>query len=404
MSGARAIGLVFTREFKARMLTKANVISMAILLVLIVGGSITAAVLTGGPATVPTVHLAVASSASNLTPYLETSAQGIGVTPEITTMTETDARAILDGNVPDAPPLEAFVGGTPTSPHVILANPDDGRTQGIITGAIQSRTLDETIRAMGGDPEVLRNALAHSQPTFESPGTPNSVKYGPAYGVAMVALIFLLIALITGCQMIAMGVVEEKSSRVVEILLATMKPTHLLAGKILGVGAYGLFQVTALGGTLVGSLLALGLVDKINVPLGGPLALLLVWFLLGYAIFSLLFGAVASLVSRQEDIGAVTTPLTFLVLAPYYVSMFLIPEQPDSNLVRILSEIPIFSPFMMPMRDALGTVPPWEMGLAIVITLVTIPGLVWLAARIYRRGVLHMGTRLRLSDALKRSR
>ncbi len=401
MSGIRTIGLVVAREFKARMMTKANVISMGILLVLIVGGSITAAALTGGPATVPTVHLGVASSVSDLTPYLETSAQGYGVAPAITTMTEDDARAILEGNVPNAPPLEAFVEGTPSSPHVILANPDDSRTQGIITGAVQSRTLDETVRAMGGDPEVLRNAFATSQPTFESPGISDSQKYGPAYGVAMVALILLLIVLITGCQMIAMGVVEEKSSRVVEILLATMKPTRLLAGKILGVGAYGLFQVTVLGGALVGSLITLGLVDKINVPLGGPLALLILWFLLGYATFSLLFGAVASLVSRQEDIGAVTTPLTFLVLAPYYVSMFLVPEQPDSNLVRVLSEIPILSPFMMPMRDALGSVPAWEMGLSILLTLATIPGLVWIAARIYRRGVLHMGTRMKFRDALK---
>jgi ABC-2 type transport system permease protein len=385
------------------MMTKANVISMAILLFLIVGGSITAAILTGGPTTVPTLHLGVASSSSDLTAYLETSANDYGVTPEIRTMTEDDARAILDGTIPDADPLEAFVGGPLTSPRVILADPDDARTQGIITSAIQSRTLDDSITAMGGDPHILRDALAESQPSFESPGLSESEKYGPEYAVAMVALVLLLIVLITGCQMIAMGVVEEKSSRVVEILLATIKPTQLLAGKILGVGAYGLFQVAVLGGAIVGSLIACGLVDQIDVPLGGPLALLLVWFLLGYTVFALLFGAVASLVSRQEDIGAVTTPLTFLVLGPYYVSMFLVPEQPDSNLVRILSEIPILSPFMMPMRDALGSVPAWEMGLAILLTIATIPGLVWIAARIYRRGVLHMGTRMKIGDALKRS-
>jgi ABC-2 type transport system permease protein len=275
--------------------------------------------------------------------------------------------------------------------------------QGIIGGAIQSRALDDAVREMGGDPDVLRRALADAQPTIESPSLSDEQRYGPAYGVAMVALIVLLIALISGCNMIAMGVVEEKSSRVVEILLATIKPTQLLAGKILGVGAYGLVQVAVIGGALTLSLYSLGVTDDIDVNVGGTLALLIVWFLLGYALFAILFGAFASLVSRQEDIGAVTTPLSFVVLAPYYLAMFLVPEQPDSSLVAWLSQIPFFSPFMMPIRSAMGTVTGWEMALAILLTLATIPALVWVAARLYQRGVLHMGGRLKVLDALRRT-
>jgi ABC-2 type transport system permease protein len=403
MNAASTIWLVFKREFKARMLTKANIISMAIMLALIAGGAITAGYFMNRESAPPTAHIAVDPPAAELTPFLNTSAAESGVTLELESMSEDEARSILSGETRGAGPLDAFVGGDPSSPLVIVADPNDARLQGIIVGAIQSRVFDETIREMGGDPDVLNRALAEAQPTIEFTGLTDEEKYGPAYGISMVALILLLFVLINSGAMIAMGVVEEKTSRVVEILLSTIKPTRLLAGKILGVGAYGLFQVAVLGGALAGSLYALGLTDDIDVSVGGTLALIVLWFLLGYTVFALLFGAFAALVSRFEDIGAVTTPLTFLVLAPFYTAIFLVPEQPDSTLVRWLSQVPFLSPFMMPIRNAFGTVTGWEIALAILITLATIPGLVWVAARLYQRGVLHMGGRLKLKDAFKRS-
>ncbi len=405
MNAARAIRLVFARELKARMLTKANIISLAIMLALILGGTITAAVIKDRSNAVPTVNIALDAAAADLGPYLTTTAKQSGVELTLTTTTEADARAILHGTAPTAtgatpPKLDAFVGGAASSPVVIVGNPNDSRLHGIISGALQTRALDGAVKAMGGNLSAITNALAQAQPTFESIGKTDAQKYGPAYGVAMVATILLLITLITSAQMIAMGVVEEKSSRVVEILLATIRPTQLLTGKILGVGAYGLFQTAFLGSALTGSLVALGLVGSIPINLGWTLALLVMWFILGYAIFALLFGAFASLVSRQEDIGAVTTPLTLLVLGPYYLAVFLIPTQPDSTLVRVLSDVPLFAPFMMPMRVALGTVPAWEMGLAVALAIATIPAVVWIAARMYQRGILHMGGRLKFSEAL----
>lgn len=403
MSAARAIRLVFQRELKARMLSKANLVTMAVILVVIAAGTVVAGILMDRDSGPRTVHIAVGTSASALEPYLEAGADQFEVLIELTTSTEDEARSVIEGEVPEAEPLEAFVGGNPTSPHVIVSDPDDGVVQGILVGAIQARALEEAVLEMGGDPDDLRQALEAAQPTIESPSLSDEERYGPAYGVAMVALIVLLIALISGCNMIAMGVVEEKSSRVVELLLATIKPTQLLAGKILGVGVYGLVQVAVIGGALALALTSLGLTDEIEISLGGTLVLLIVWFLLGYAVFALLFGAFASLVSRQEDIGAVTTPLSFLVVTPYYVALFLVPEQPDSSLVAWLSQIPFLSPFMMPIRSAMGSVTGWEMALAILITLATIPALVWLAARLYQRGVLHMGGRLKVRDALKRT-
>src|SRR5690606_10008695 len=102
-----------------------------------------------------------------------------------------------------------------------------------------------------------------------------------------------------------------------------------------------------------------------------------------------------------EDIGSVTTPLMFLLFVPFYATMFLVPNDPDSSIVQVLSQIPVFAPFMLPVRDAFGAVAPWEMALAVAIALATIPVLVWVAGRVYRRGVLHTGGRMKLSQALK---
>ena len=420
MNAARVIRLVFAREFKARMLTKANIVSLAIMLVVILGGTITARIIMDRSDSVPTVHIALDAAGADLTPYLATTAEQAGVELELTTMSQADARAALDGTAPtlaplpenaaepvpapaDTPKLEAFVGGAASSPVVIVGDPNDTRLHEIIAGALQTRALDEVVHAMGGDLSQITEALAQAQPEFEAIGKTDEQKYGPAYGVAMGGTVLLLVTLMMSAQMIAMGVVEEKASRVVEILLATIRPTQLLAGKVLGVGAYGLFQVAFLGTALTSSLVALGLVDSIPINLGWTLAHLVLWFILGYTIFALLFGAFGSLVSRQEDIGAVTTPLTLLVIGPYYLAAFLIPMQPDSMLVRILSEFPLFAPFMMPMRVALGNVPAWEIGLAVALAVAAIPGVVWVAGRMYQRGVLHMGGRLKFGDALRKS-
>jgi len=91
----------------------------------------------------------------------------------------------------------------------------------------------------------------------------------------------------------------------------------------------------------------------------------------------------------------------FLLFVPFYVTMFLVPNDPDSTLVRVLSQVPFFAPFMMPVRDAFGALAAWEMPLAIAISAVTIPVLIWIAARVYQRGVMHTGGRMKLTEALR---
>ena len=387
------------REVKARMLTKANLVSMGVLVALIAIGTGVGYYLQHRDTAPEVTRIALSVEVDVLRPVLESAATAQGLTLEMPTMTAEAAAAAFDAPT-DATP-DAFLHGDPQSPEMLVEKSADSTVLGLVSDAVRGYTLDEQVSALGGDPTTLAAALAGAVPTVVAANPPTAVVDGPQYLVAVLMIALLFGSLIGTGSMISMGVVEEKTSRVVEILLATIRPAQLLSGKILGVGIYGLFQIFVLGAASAGGAVVLGATDALDVSLGTSFLWLIVWFLLGYAVFALLFGGFAALVSRQEDIGSVTTPLIMLLLVPFYTTMFLVPTDPESTLVRVLSVIPFFSPFMLPVRSALGAVTGWEMALGLATTAALIPALVWLAGRVYRRGVLHTGGKLALREALR---
>jgi ABC-2 type transport system permease protein len=196
-------------------------------------------------------------------------------------------------------------------------------------------------------------------------------------------------------------VVEEKSSRVVELLLATIRPWQLMAGKVAGIGLVGLIQMAVIGGAGLIAGKVLGVLTISGSAAFGTVVWLVVWFLLGFVTYSLVFAALAALVSRQEDVGGVTSPALMFVVLGYVLGISILPSDPGNRLCEILSVIPVFAPTMMPMRLAMGGVPGWEAALAVLLALITIPALVWLSGRIYRNAVVRTGARVKLRDALK---
>lgn len=400
MSSARVVWMVARREIRARMLTKANVISLSVMVALIAVGSLVGGYFLDRDQEPQVSRIALAPAVEALQPHLEAAAAASEVQLEVSTLTAEEARPALEGASGRADPIDAFLDGEPSSPTLVVGSSPDPMVWELVAVATRAFATDEAVRAMGGDPEEFAEATTGAVPTVEAIEPPDEEVDGPAFGVAMAMISLLFGALIGTGSMISMGVVEEKTSRVVEVLLSTIKPSQLLAGKILGIGAYGLFQVLVLGGALALGALHLG-VDALAVDVGSALLSLVVWFLVGYLLYALLFGGFAALVSRQEDIGTVTTPLMFLLFVPFYTTMFLVPNDPDGTLVRILSPIPFFSPFMVPVREALGAIALWETLLALGISLLTVPALVWVAARVYQRGVLHTGGRIKLTEALR---
>jgi ABC-2 type transport system permease protein len=215
-----------------------------------------------------------------------------------------------------------------------------------------------------------------------------------------VLLILLYVVILMYGLQVAMGVVEEKSSRVMELLITAIRPIELMAGKILGIGLAGLTQaglwvasglvVLVFRNVLGDAVGGIG-IDVASVPLPTLLSFLL-FFILGYVLYAAMYAALGSLVSKTEDVNSVTAPLTIINVAVYLVSIYALSD-PEASFVKILSFVPFFTPMLMFIRVALGTVAIWEFVLGVVLVLAMSYLLTWFAAKIYRVGVLLYGKR-----------
>lgn len=219
-------------------------------------------------------------------------------------------------------------------------------------------------------------------------------------GIASLLVMVLFFLLIYSSMYVAMGVVEEKGSRIVEILLTSVRPWQLLGGKIVGLGALALANMVVIIVAGLGAAAATGLAADLPPGMAGIVVSALFWFIVGYAFFAAMAAALGSLVSRQEDANSVLTPMTMLMMVTYLVAYFAA-VQPNSPVARILSLVPPFSSMVMPVRMAGGEVLVWEIAVAAVLMLLATAGTLMLGARIYSRAVLRTGARVKLSEAVR---
>ena len=273
----------------------------------------------------------------------------------------------------------------------------DERLRAVVTGSIQLVAVQERAVAAGINPEQL-DALGE-------PVEVESVQIGIAAGrspddqaAAMVMSILLLVAVATYGQLVLTGVVEEKSSRVVEVLLARMPARHLLAGKVTGIGLLGLAQLAL---TAVVALVATTAVASVDIPAisGDVLAWVVAWFVLGYVIYAMAYGALGSLASRVEDASGIAAPVTTVLIVGYWASLVAVSADPESGWSQLVSILPVTAPLAMPGRIALGTAAWWEPVLAVTLTVAAIAGLIAFAGRVYTGAILHTGPTLGLRDA-----
>ncbi len=280
----------------------------------------------------------------------------------------------------------------------ILVKEKPGSSSGLhrVVGAL-ARNLGtaQALNAAGlstGQRKTL--AGAHPLSVHALTGSPEEDEQLP---LLIAGLVLLYVTLLTYGILILTGVVNEKSSRVVEVLLATIRPRELLAGKVLGLGTLGLAQVVASAAPAI----IVAVFTGVNLPSGSTLTILslLLWFLLGYAFYSCAYAAVGSLVSRTEDAQAVAQPINMLLILAYGAG-FYTAFNPDGALARVAAIVPFTSPIAMPVRAALGHTAAWEVPVAVVVILAATYGLIRLGARIYERSVLEFGTRVPLRRAL----
>jgi ABC-2 type transport system permease protein len=216
-------------------------------------------------------------------------------------------------------------------------------------------------------------------------------------GVVFIGLLVLYIALLFTAGWIVNGVVEEKANRVVEVLLAVIRPAELMAGKVIGIGVIALGQLIVVA---VPTVIAMQSVGADVVPSGSVVTVvwIVVWFVLGYAFYGCAFAAAGALAGRQEDAQAVSAPLTTLVIASYFVGLTAT-SNPDSTLAVVFSFVPGLAPMAMPARIALGDTPAWQVAVSIALTLIATAVLVRVAGRVYAGAILRAGRRTRLREA-----
>ena len=276
---------------------------------------------------------------------------------------------------------------------------DDEQVVGLVNQALSGASVQDRL-ARAGVPESEAARLLAAEPLPVDALEPASVDDNQP--VVFAGILLLYISLITYGTQVATGVVEEKSSRVSEVLLGAVRPHQLLAGKVAGIGVIGLGQLVAF---VVLGLAAASLSGTIDLPPEAvPVAFQVVgWFVLGFAFYSSLFAVGGAMASLVEELQSTTTPLTFVVMGSFFAAITT-GGDPGGPVAQVATYLPPSAPLVMPMRMAAGEVGIGTVVLSVAIVLVAIAGVVTLAGRVYAGGALHLRGQLKLRTALAEGR
>jgi ABC-2 type transport system permease protein len=216
-------------------------------------------------------------------------------------------------------------------------------------------------------------------------------------GIAFIAVLLAYGQLFGYGVWVATGVIEEKASRVVEILLSAIRPRQLLAGKIAGIGLLGIVQLAFIAAFAIGLSVVTGALEIPATAIGIALVVL-VWFVMGFAFYAGLFAVSGSLVSRMEELQNAMVPINLIIFISFFISIGAL-ESPDSPLSVVASVLPFSSALAMPVRIALGSATVPQVALSVALLVAGTAVLVPLSARLYAGAVLKTGTRVKLRDA-----
>ncbi len=222
-------------------------------------------------------------------------------------------------------------------------------------------------------------------------------------GVALAgAIVFYILVLRYGFGLL-MGVVQEKATRVVEVVLSTTRPLELLAGKVFGSAVMVFSQAAILAVTALISAEAVGS-DIVKTSGASAIAVAFVWVVIGYLLYSALFAAAGSLASKADDAQSVSLPLQIPLFVGYFASFTVLGSGGSGTLVKILAYVPFTAPMNMPVLAATGGAAPWQVVVSMAITVVTIGVTMRLAALLFSRSILRTGGRLKARQVLAEAR
>ena len=379
MNAARVIRLVAEREVRERVRSKAF-IAATIVLLLLVGGT---TALQGALSKTPTYRVAVTAP----------------VPPNLVSQLQRAAKPFDDANVRLRVVASQAAGRQALEDKevdALLLLPQDRLVFRESVDAKAAAIADVAVRA-------LRNELPpRPELTTATLHPPEDETTDAAIVVAYAGSLLLFMSLVFYGQWIVTGVVEEKNNRVVEMILSSIRPRHLLAGKVIGIGLLGFAQLVAVAG-LATVLLVAGAFDAPS-ELGGDMALVIPWFMLGFALYAVAFAAAGALASSQQNADTAAQPVTYTLVGVYFAGYAVLAANAEGLLATLLTIFPLSAPLVLPARSALVGVPLWEHIVAIALVLITIYLLVRFAGRVYALGLLHSGPRLGLRAAWRLAR
>lgn len=390
LSARRAVGLVARREINSRMRTKSFVLSTLGLVLAL--GVYTLIILFSkeGP-----TKVGLDRDAAALRPMLSAVAdRATDLDVEFVTVEGDDAERLLrDGDV------SAVISGDTANPTMTVERETDDDLLAVVNAAVAEERTTRELEREGVDPVDFAQRVASSA-TETRALEPSGNSAAEQFALILSSTGLLYFFFIVYGIMLAQGVVEEKTSRVVELLLSSIRPWQLLAGKLIGVAVVGVTQLVLLGGAAV--VLAEG-TGAISLPtaVAGTLVTMGVWFLLGFFLFAAMLAAAAARVSRQEDLQAVVQPVMVLITTPFVLGISLLSKNAHDPVIEWLSLVPPLSPILMPARMLLGIAPAWQVAVALVLAVAALAGLTRIAGRMYANSVLRSGSRVPLAESLR---
>jgi ABC-2 type transport system permease protein len=377
--------LVARREVLLRLRSRVFVGGTIVMAVLVVVGIVAASLFAGR--TTP-VRVGFSGGSQPLERSFTATAAALGAKVTVSDIADVTAgRAQITAGT-----LDVLVIGTSTGPTAVAKDAIPSNVESALSLAAEAARLSD----VGLSPAAIASAMALVPVQLLQPPNP---KDNENLFASLALGILLWIALGQYGNMVAQGVVEEKATRIMEILLATVQPSRLLAGKVIGIGLVGLLQLTIVGAA---ALVAVRVTNVAAIPALALASILgdIFWFLLGFLFYATAYAAVASLVSRQEEVQSAVAPIAILQIAAYLLVYAALPN-PTGPLATVSSLLPPFAPILMAVRMADIDVPFWQVGLAITLTVASIVGLTWLAGRIYANAAMRLGTRVRFMDAFR---
>ncbi len=307
---------------------------------------------------------------------------------------------LADAQAADQALADGSVDAVLSEGHLVGYETIDATLRDLVQQSARDAAID-TVFSNHDVPQAERDAAIEQEPLDMGVLHPPPPERQDRAAIAFVAVLLLYGQLFGYGIWVATGVIEEKASRVVEMLLSAIRPRQLLAGKILGIGALGLCQLAVIAGFAITLARVTG---GLPIPSDAISAALLVigWFILGFAFYASLFAAAGSLVSRMEELQNVIVPINLTILVSFFISVGAL-QAPDSTIAIVASILPVSSALAMPVRIVLGAATWPQIVLALVLLIGSTIVLVPVGARLYEGAVLRTGARVKLRDAWRAS-